>query len=187
MSFTTFDCSTSLIKLEKKWRPWVIMQLEFISLLYWFSNYQLLLVTLALLFPETLLTSHFLFIKPSYLCSWACVQQRWAQSETSIVPVATKPHTCRLWNPVMSTPPPHPTTSSSSNQLGGGKMEGWEAEKLQLGHKGWQEGPPPPLHPCFTETEHQGPEHPSLSGYRALMCQLEETHTFTDRTPEELI
>lgn len=60
--------------------------------------------------------------------------------DTSILPAATKAD-MKPPPQIPSGPlPPPPSTFSIGH--GGGKMEGWEAEKLQLGHKGWQEETP---------------------------------------------
>lgn len=61
-----------------------------------------------------------------------------ATLDTSIVPAETKPD-MKPPPQIPSGPLPPPTFSKGH---GGGKMEGWEAEKLQLGHKGWQEEAP---------------------------------------------
>jgi len=63
---------------------------------------------------------------------------RGGQLETSIVPLPTKPDIKPSpKTSVGPTPPPHPPLTSRGEE----RREGWEAEKLQLGHKGWQEDP----------------------------------------------
>lgn len=78
--------------------------------------------------------------------------------------------------------------SPSSNQHGGGKTGGLRGRKTSIRTQRLTGGTPPPSHPPPSAGRAPGPEHRSLSGYRALMCQLEEpTHTYNDRAPTELI
>lgn len=93
------------------------------------------------------------------LCVYELVCYRGEKLEASIVPAATKPdmkHSPQT--PVRFTPPPlHPPLTSMGE-------ERREAEKLQLGNKGWQETPPHPSSSSTLSRQSTGP--------RALLCSL---------------
>lgn len=125
----------------------------------------MLLLCFVLLVVFSIITQLFLPIRPVCFYESMCyIRYKYRASRNKAW------HETTPSNPFRTTPP----LSTFSNGHGGGKMEGWEAEKLQLGHKGWHEEAP-----SFTSLcrQSRGP----LSGYRAHMCQMEETHTFNRR------
>lgn len=107
------------------------------------------------------------------LCVYELVCYRGEKLEASIVPAATKPdmkHSPQT--PVRFTPPPF-TPSNQHGGLGGGKTRGRKTSIRKQRLTGDTTPPILLVHP--QQAEHRAPS-PALC--LALICQLEETHTY---------